>query len=142
MLEPGDLPAPHDQFRIILGFRERFRTNEPKGTLDAPGWLAPSWTAFSAGASRLENSVLHRLRLGDTSILHLLVEYPYPGHILRARLGDLKRFFDVHPDHERPIIPRYVFPQDFSWCIAFTNEHDGRERLVMGEGTLPFADDA
>jgi len=71
MSEPGMLPAPDDQFRLIAAFRQRFRVYEPRGTLDRAGWLEPSWKAFGRESIVVVPSALGELRLSKSTRLLL-----------------------------------------------------------------------
>lgn len=134
---PGIILGPSEQFRLIPAFRAHFRVHEPKGTIGCPGWFVPTWITFPSSAVTATPAVLKTLNLRPSTRLFFYIEDPFPGQMRRASVRDIVDHLLTIPDDEHFSGPgRYAIPEDFSWCIAYTQEYVGQERMLRLVGLL------
>jgi hypothetical protein len=94
---------------------------------------SPMWTnLYSDEFIRVGPSALECVNVSGGETVFLFVEFPAPGKLHRATWQEVKEYLLARPLWDRA--DSYVFPQDLSWCVAYTHEdiHDEDVILIVG----------
>ena len=131
-LRPGKLIQASDQCRIIISFREKFRTK-------LVDWQQPTWTIFPESTLTAPPSVLERLEVPRTEQLLILWEFPPPGQVRITSIRDaIDYFHKTTPKQSFSRNPAYLFTNSLNWCIAYTPEYWAPEDLLVLWGPVPL----